>query len=634
MATEEKKDNLQEAEGQNETLQNIEGLTQESELTKQEAEAQSEEADSAAEREEKSSEEAPVEIPVKDYGTMDLEALAAEAAYLVKTYPVQMLKDPIEEIKKAFFHLIHIDKKEKEAAFLADGGNIIDFKYYNATKSGFNATLDKYKEQRDAYYSALETRLQNNLQERQELIEELKSLLDKEENMSDTLKDFHHIQDRWKACGPIPKTQSSDIWRTYHHHVERFYDYLKLNREFRDMEFKHNLEKKQKLVERAEGLAQETSIKTAFEELQLLHRIWKEETGPVSREHREEIWNRFSAATKVIHERRHDFYKEQKSAQNDNLLKKQEICDKIEEIAQMEVSGHGAWQERIEAVEALKTEFKNVGRVPKSKNDEIWERFKDVTRAFNRKKNDFYKSLKKDQQSNLNRKMELVELAESLQDSEDWKGTMEVMKRIQADWKKIGHVPKQKSDEIWNRFRKACNHFFDRLSAHRNEADQELTGNLAKKEAVLAELAAYELTKSPEESVVELKEFINKWKACGPVPKNARNIENKFNKELDAKFDQLKLDKNESAMIKFRNRVENITAQGDQNKYYQEVDFVRRKIDEINKDVQQLENNIAFFSNADESNPLVREVRKNIEKQKANLSLWKSKLAVLRENRI
>ncbi|MEN8139104.1 MAG: DUF349 domain-containing protein [Bacteroidota bacterium] len=605
------------------------GTIEEKEADTSDEEVKDDSASSATEEKDEVKEYEVKEIPLLNYSKMTADELYEEANKLVNKEPIQLIKQHVEQIREQFFKLINKDKKEKQEAFIEEGGNIIDFRYESYIKNQFNVVYNDYRKKRDIYYKGVEEQQNKNYDYRLELIEELKHLINKEEKMSETFKEFREIQDKWNAAGQVPKAKSSDLWRNYHHHIENFYDYLRLNNEMRDLDFKHNLEEKMKIIERAELLINEPSIKKAFDELQLLHRMWKEETGPVAKEFRDEIWERFSNATKIIHDRRHEHMKELKLEWAEHLTAKENICTQIEEVANEEGDSHSQWQNRIKKIEALKKEFQNIGRVTKSHNDEIWQKFKDATRVFNKRKNDFYKGLKKDQMVNLEKKMKLVETAESLKDSDDWKKTTEILKKIQNDWKKIGHVPRQQSDEIWNKFRGACNHFFDRLTDHRKGMDSELTGNFEEKTTLLNVVEEIELPSDTKEAVALLKEYINKWKSIGSVPRDKRAIENQFNNAIDKLFDKLDLDKNETAFIKFKNRIDTFLASDEMKKVYHERDIIRKKMDEIGKEITQLDNNLGFF-NVGDDNPLVKDVKKKIERHKENLNLWKKKLDYLR----
>lgn len=569
-------------------------------------------------------------IPILNYSKMSLEELYEEISNLVKKEQVQFIKPHVDQIRESFFNLINKDKKDKEAKFIEEGGNIIDFRYDNYIKKQFNIIYNDYRSKREAFLKKIEQMHDKNYSFRNELIEELKSLINKEERIADTVKEFRKIQEKWRNAGQVAKSKSSDLWKNYHHHVENFYDYLHLNDEMRDLDFKHNLEEKNKIIYRAEALAKEPSIKKAFDELQLLHKLWKEDIGPVAKEYREEIWQKFSAATKIIHDRKHQNIKELKVEWAKNLIAKKELCEKIKEVAEEEGNSHSQWQNRIKKIEQLKSEFLSTGHVAKNETEKIWQLFKDATKEFNKKKNSFYKELKDVQIINLEKKNKLVQIAESLKDSNDWKNTANTLKKIQSDWKKIGHVPKQHSDEVWNKFRNSCNHFFDRLTEHHKELDSKFEDNYNNKKKLLENIKSIELPKDTKEAVTTLKEYINNWKALGVVPRNKRELENDFNLVIDSLFDKLNLDRTETNLIKFKNRIDSFLASDDVKKIYHERDIVRKKIDEIKKEVLLLENNLGFF-NVSDDNPLIKDVKQKIETYKKNLALWKKKLDYLRE---
>jgi hypothetical protein len=565
-------------------------------------------------------------IEKKDYHAMNKEALADELEKLVKNEKVQAIKEHVEEIRAEFNAKFDEEVEEKKEEFLADGGNIIDFHYSTPLKKHFNSIYFDYKEKRNKYYQQLKQDLNKNLEKRLEIIEELKGLLGVEENINTTYKHFKDLQDRWKTAGPIPRDKYNTVWNTYHHHVENFYDFLHLNREFRDLDFKHNLEQKLKIISRAEELTQETDTNRAFRELQMLHKMWKEDLGPVDKDYREEIWQKFSDATKQIHDKRQEYFEQQEKHFEKNLEKKEEIIGKLRELAAQDFKTHKQWQQKITEVEALREEFFNAGKVPRQVNDETWKKFKEAVRNFNRNKNSFYKNQKKEQYDNLEKKQELVKLAEEHKDSEDFKATTPLMKKIQNDWKSIGHVPRKDSDKIWKKFKAACNHYFDRLHASRNEENKEENEAFDQKRDLLEKLKNLELTGDRKKDLPTIKNFIEEWKNLGRVPQNKRYIEGKFNKALDQAFDKLDLDKKQSEMLKYENKVQALEDSDDSRKLNNEHYFLTKKIEETKAEIRQLENNLQFFSNVDDKNPLVQEVHKNIQNHKEQLKIWMEKL--------
>ena len=593
--------------------------------TKPESHVQEIEASNAEDAEDESNSERH-EVESKEYDKMSMEALVDELEHLVSNKKIQTIKSQVDEIKSEFNAKFDELLEQKKEDFINDGGNEIDFYYSSPTKKRFNDAYKTYKTNLKAYYKARENDLKSNLDKRLAIIEEIKGLINVEENINDTYKTFKELQEQWRNAGPIPRDVYNNAWNSYHHHVEVFYDFLHLNRDLRDMDFKHNLEKKLKIIERAEELVKDDNINRVFRELQVLHKMWKEELGPVAREHREEIWERFSKATKAIHEKRQAYYADVDKAKEKNLERKLEIISKIENIAEDSANSHGAWQKKMKAVEVLREDFFNAGRVPKKENQDTWDKFKTAVRSFNRKKNNFYKNLKKDQYENLKKKKELIKIAEDNKDSEDFEATTPLMKKIQSDWKKIGHVPRRDSDKIWKQFKNACNHYFDRIHAEKNKANKALMQAFEKKQELLEKVKNLELSGERKADLKTIKDHIAEWKAIGHVPSNKRYIDAKFNKVLDDLFSKLDMDKSKVEMIKFENKLESLAKPDDNRLLDNEQNFIKKRIDELKSEINQLENNLQFFSNVDKSNPLVRDVLKNIEKQKKEVSIWEDKL--------
>lgn len=570
------------------------------------------------------------EIPMPDYHEMSMENLVGELQRLVKNEKVQAIRKHVDSIKDEFNQKFDEFLEGKKEEFLANGGNEIDFKYNSVAKRQFNEVYSDYREKRNQHYKSLEKSHKDNLAYRLDLIEQLKGLVNVEENINTTYNNFKDIQAKWRNAGPIPRADYNNVWKTYHHHIEIFYDFLNINRELRDLDFKHNLEEKGKIVARAEELAKEPDLNRAFRELQVLHKIWKEDLGPVGKENREEIWDRFSAATKLIHERRQEYYKNLDALKEENLERKNTIIAEIKEIAENVSNNHGTLQQQIKQVEALREAFFKAGQVPQKVNSKTWNSFKQAVRTFNHNKNAFYKNLKKDQQENLDKKRTLLETALSLKDSEDWDATTSEMKRIQSEWKKIGHVPRKYSDKLWKDFKNACNHYFNRLNALKNDAFKEEEDNLKQKEACLERIKVFKLSGKKEKDITAIKEFTEEWKKYGRVPFKKKSINQKFDKIIDALFQKVGVSKQESELLKYGNKIQQLKNEDDQERVIQnERTFIRKKIDESKTEIRQLENNLEFFSNASESNPLVQDVIKRVEQHKEALAAWKAKMKKL-----
>ncbi|WP_457616185.1 DUF349 domain-containing protein [Lutibacter sp.] len=564
-----------------------------------------------------------------DYNSFSLEDLVAELSKLVKEKPVQSITNNVNKIKSIFnVKFGELIKAEKEK-FLKEGGNIVDFHFSNPIKSTYNSILYDYKIKKNKFYADQEKQLQDNLKEKLNLIEELKHLIDNADGAS-MYKIFKDIQTRWREVGPIPRAKYSDTWRTYHHHVERFYDLLHLNNDLRELDFKHNLEEKLKLVAKAEELAELDDINVAFKELQVLHKLWKEEVGPIARDKREEVWERFSAATKKVHDKRHEYFKGLKSKFEENVEKKLAVISKIDSYDTSANKTRSDWQKSIKEIEELRNTFFAIGQVPRAKSDQIWKKFKEANRKFNSEKNKFFKEIKKEHLENLNKKKLLIEQAVALKDSEDWDTATDIMKKIQADWKKIGHVPRKYSDKLWKEFKDACNHYFDRLHAKQDEGNKEQIEILNKKKDFIAEIKKA-LEAKEKITIDTLKEYVDTWQEMGQVSFDMRHIEAKFNKLLEKIGEENKIDKVEVEMVKFGNLINGYLEQKNYRKLDSEQLFIRKKIDETVREIQQLENNISFISNVSEENPLVKNVRNSIDEFKDKLAIWKAKLDYIKQ---
>ncbi|SNR44433.1 protein of unknown function [Lutibacter agarilyticus] len=569
-------------------------------------------------------------IELIDYSKFSLEELVAELGKLIHGNEVQSINTNVNNIKTIFnVEFGKLLKQEKEK-FLIEGGDIVDFQYSNPLKSTYNSYLYDYKVKRNEFFANQEKQLNDNLEAKLEIIEDLKRLVDNSDDGGVMYKNFKEIQTKWQQTGPVPRAKYNDIWRTYHHHVERFYDLLHISNDLRELDFKHNLEEKLKLVAQAEILADSEDINQAFKELQVLHKLWKEEVGPVAREYRDEVWERFSAATKKVHDKRHDFFKDLKSKYEENIDKKLAVINEIEAVDTSKNTSRNDWQKSINEIEALRAKFFAVGQVPRGKSDKIWAKFKDATKNFNNEKNKFFKDVKKDHLENLNKKKLLIEEAIALKDSDDWESATEVMKKIQSDWKKIGHVPRKYSDKLWKEFKDACNHYFDRLHKKQEEGNQLELGVFTKKKALLKTIKEqFETEKTM--TLDKLNTYISEWRELGRVPYDMRHIEMKFNKLLDKIVSNSDIDQSEMEMIKFTNLVNSYLEQKNYRKIDSEQLFVRKKIDESVREIQQLENNIGFISNVSDDNPLVKNVHEQINTIKEKLTIWKTKLKYLRE---
>ena len=560
-----------------------------------------------------------------DYESMDLPVLVKELKKVIENNPAQKIKSQVDAIKNAFNPKFGALLEEKKTAFLDAGGESIDFQFSSPIKAEYNQLLSKYKDERDAYYAELESKLKVNLEKREAVIDSLKTLIEEAEPNT-MYKRFRELEDKWRKIGPVPKQLYNDTWKIYHHHVERFYDLLHMSNDFRDIDFKNNLEEKLQVILKAEALLKAPNINDAFKELQDLHKLWKEDIGPVAKEMREVIWQKFSEVTKEIHDKRHDYYKDLRSRYQEIIIAKLAIIAQIEDYDTAEIKTHNDWQKGIKDIEELREKYFSAGKLPYSKSEEVWKKFKAATKNFNKAKNIFYKEEKGSQQDNLNQKMALIEVAEELKDSDDFEVATNAFKKIQADWKNIGHVPRKFSDTIWKRFKAACNHYFNRLHESKNAVNKEQEVVVVAKKAFLEEVK-----NTTEATLDSVKELITKWNDLGSLPRNVRHLEGKFNKQIDTITTKFSIEKDEVEMLKFSNTINGYKEDNDVRKLESEQFFIRKKMDESIKEIQQLENNLSFFANADSNNPLVKNVRDKIDLLKEGVAIWRLKLDYLRK---
>lgn len=579
---------------------------------------------SAKEGGEEAENENPVEeeIPFKNYESLPLEVLIDEARTLLKNHPARKLRNHMNQIRDAVRKAMDEDEAAKKQVFIDEGGEPADFYYDHPVKKEFNAVYSDFRKQLDTYYKEREQDQKQNLSDRLQIIDELKALyLEPNENSSNIFTQFRQIKTRWHNAGPIPKSHAGNVFKTYFHHLDNFYEYLNLNKELREMDYAHNLEIRESIIKRAEELVHEENVQKALNELQYLHRLWKEEAVPVAEDLREPTWQRFKDLTNKIHERKVEIEEKVKQEQEVNLQKKLEIIDEFKKLTESaENKSHGEWQSSIRKLNKLRETFFAIGRVPKEENDRVWDNFKIVTRDFNHVKNKFYKNLKSDQQQNLEKKQELLRIAKEHAESSDWNNSVQVIKRIQADWKNIGHVPRKYSDNLWKEFKAACNLFFERYKDRNQQSNKEFEQNLNKKEALLKEVKEFKLSGNTPQDLDSINDFNIRWNSLGKVPASKMSINSDFNTAVANLVKSLGLSQNEIQDFRMASLVDQIKSGQDGRLLDDEIRKARKAIDELEKEINQLETNIGFFANADENNPLLKDVYKQIEEKRNRLT--------------
>ena len=581
-------------------------------------------AETAAETEQ----ETEQETDKVDFSNKGLKEIVDSFKEMIDGENMQQLYKHAEAIKAAFYKNLRKEKiasgleqpaeaAAPEAADKADENaenaeETVSFNPFAEIERGFKDLYAQYKTKRSAFTQELERQKEENYNEKLAIIEDLKALLEKSEDLNRTFPQFREIQNRWRAVGPVPQSKVKDLYETYQHNVEKFYDYVKINKEFRDLDFRKNLEAKEELCAKAEALDQEEDVVSAFRGLQKLHEQWKE-LGPVSKEFRESIWDRFKAATAVINKKHQAYYDSQKGNQKENLEAKTALCEKVEAFAQSEIKDSTAWNNLTKEIEEIQKEWKTIGFASKKDNQKVYDRFRAACDAFFARKREFYSDFKNQMQDNLSRKIELCEKAEALKDSTDWKKTSDEFIELQKQWKEIGPVSRKKSEQVWKRFRAACDAFFNNREKNHGNQDSEQVENLEKKRALIEEVKAY-VVEGRDEARESLRAFQARWNEIGFVPfKEKAKIQDAFRNAVNEKFAEIR-----EGAGRFSNRVER-TVRTERDRLVQK--FVKKE-----QEIATWENNLGFFAKSKNAEALLKDLRKQIDLAKEELAELEEKI--------
>ncbi|WP_372652108.1 DUF349 domain-containing protein [Draconibacterium sp.] len=590
--------------------------------------------ESTAEKAEPVKEEKPEKREPVDYSNHSKVELVNALRDVLEGESDINVKEEIDTIKAAFYKILNESIEDDKKQFIADGGAEEEFEpEEDPYEKDIKDLLKKYRHIRIEHNKQMEVEKEENLQKKYEVIEKIKGLINNEESINKTFNEFRDLQREWREIGLVPQSKMKNLWDTYHFHVENFYDYIKINRELRDLDLKKNLEAKIKLCERAEELlVEEPSILKAFNTLQKYHEQWRE-IGPVPREQKDDIWERFKAATTKINKKHQDFFENKKVEQKKNLEAKTALCEKAEEIIQEEISNHKEWDERSKQLVELQKVWRTIGFAPRKDNNKIYERFRTACDAFFNAKRAFYAKNKEEQQNNLQLKTDLCVQAESLKDSEDWKKTTQDFINIQKKWKEIGPVPRKHSDILWKRFRAACDFFFDKKSEHFTDVDTEQDDNLKLKEDLIKEVENFKPVDSVDKNLESLKNFQRRWTEIGHVPfKKKDEIKVQFRDAINKLFDELNLDDEKRNLLKFRNKMSSFSESSrGQNKMRMERDKYMNKMKQLENDLVLLDNNVGFFAKSKNAESLIKDVKKKIEVTKQKIELLKDKIRVIDE---
>lgn len=548
---------------------------------------------------------------------------------------VETARSEVEALKQAYYKIRRNEVDELKKAFLENGGEEKDFAApEDETESKIKDLLTAYKEKKAAALAEEERIKAANYALKLQLIDQLKALTESQDDFNKLYNDFKEIQQKWKEIKAVPQEHVNELWKNYQVYSEKFYDIIKINNQFRDYDFKKNLELKTALCETVEKLQNEPDVISAFHQLQKLHQQWRE-IGPVAKELREDLWTRFKAASTVINKRHQEHFEKLKAKEQENLEAKTAICEQIEAIDFSALKTFKDWEEKNKEVIGLQEKWKTIGFAPKKFNVKIFERFRAACDIYFNKKSEFYKTVKEEMERNLELKKALCEKAEALKDSTDWKETTEKMIALQKEWKTIGSVARKYSDSIWKRFISACDYFFEQKNKNVVSQKSVEQSNLAAKRALIANINALDENVSPDEAIAALKGYMAEWGKIGFVPfKEKDKIYKEYHEAVDRQFDRLKVDQNDRKMQSFRNNLNDMTS-GERGKgrLYSERDKLMRTYERMKNELQTYENNIGFLSISSKGGGgLLKEMERKIEKLKEDMALTIKKIDAIDEN--
>ena len=554
-------------------------------------------------------------------------------AVIVRLAEMNLQEEPIERteletLKQTFYKLRIAEVEAAKKEFEENGGNPEEFvPEKDPYEERFKEIMSAIKEKRNALKAEEEQEKQENLEKKQAIIERMKELAENPDDANKAYNEFKQLQADWKEIKNIPAANINELWKSYQLYSEKFYDLIKLNNEFREYDFKKNLELKLHLCEAAEKLAEEEDVISAFHQLQKLHQEYRE-TGPVAKEQHEEVWNRFKAASSVVNRRHQQHFEEIKEKEQRNLDEKTVICEIVEAMEYDKMTTFQHWHDKTEEILALQAKWKTIGYAPQKLNTKIFERFRAACDEFFKKKTEYFKTLKSGMNENLEKKRALCEQAEALKDSTDWKATSEILSKLQKDWKKIGPVSKKYSEPIWKRFVSACDYFFDQKAKATSSQKSVEHANLEKKKAIIAQLEEINKDEVPA-SETSIRNLMKEWNSIGHVPfKDKDKIYKQYRSVVDELFDKLNLSASEKKLSNFKTSISN-----KENNLYREREKLVRAYDNMKAEIKTYENNLGFLTSASKKgNNLVSEMNRKVEKLKADLELISKKIAVIDES--
>ena len=581
--------------------------------------------------EEVSEEEVSEEETDFDYANLTRKEMMLRLRILLDAGDIDTVRREIDFLKFQFYRKLKAEEELKRAVYIENGGTDANYIYEEDEQELIlKNLLNRYREIRLVQNEQMEAEKQDNLEKKLKIIEELKELTNGSESIGETFQQFRDLQNRWRAIGLVPQNKVKNLWDTYHHFVEKFYDYIKINREFRDLDFKRNLEAKIELCEKAEAMLLEPSALKAFHSLQTFHEQWRE-IGPVPKEMRVDIWERFKAVSSQINKKHQDHFDNLKETQKKNKEAKEALCEKLLEITQRPVKSSNQWKKNSREIVEIQKIWNTIGHAGKRDNNKLFKNFHSLCDNFFNMKREFTIHEKEEQENNLQLKQDLCVQAEALKDSTEWKVTTEEFIQLQNKWKEIGSVPSKHSESIWKRYRKACDYFFEQKANYYSSVDSEYDNNLKAKHALIEQIKDFRQSKNPKENFEQLKEFQRQWSDIGFVPyKYMKKIQNEYRSAINKQFESLQMDDSERNRIQYRNKIETmVTAPKSRVKIGPERDRLLRKYQQLQSDLVVWENNIGFFSKSKSSAAMISSVQQMIEQGKAEIKELEEKIRII-----
>ena len=571
-------------------------------------------------------------IPIHDYSSYSKIQLVNTLRKILSEGTVDEIRPHAEAIKACFYKIRNSEIQEQKLAFIAEGNEEELFEpQEDSDEAELKDLLREYKNLRAELNKKQEGLKEENYYKKLTIIEEIKSLINNEESINVTFQEFNNLQDKWKGIGQVPQTKVKDLWENYHYHVELFYDFVKINRELRDLDLRRNMDEKAKLCVKAEELAAaDNEALLTFRELQKLHESWRE-IGPVPRENKQELWERFKLATSVINKRYQQFFEQERSTQKEQLQKKIELCELAEQYSGFTSDNPREWNDITEKVISLQEAWKNSGFGPRKENAKIWERFRAANDAFFQNKRNFWNKSKDQLNKNLALKLEICEQAEKLKLTEDWKVTTDKLIALQKKWKEIGPVPRKQSELIWKKFRSACDEFFNRKTTYFSGVTGDQDENFKAKKALIAEIENFKASGNSKEDIEVLKKFQERWAEIGFVPfRKKEELQARYHTLIDGLFDHLKLDDQDMGLYKFKSKMEHFASQPrGWLKINMERDRCAQHLKQLESDINTLANNVGFFGSSKGAQSLIEGVNAQMEKIKIQIDYLKAKLKII-----